>query len=188
MGSGTGLGLSMVYGFVKQSGGHLAIRSEVGCGTTITLYLPRTLEAEAATVPAAVGLVEGGNETILVAEDDEGVRGTVVEMLLELGYRVLVAPDADSALGLVENGARIDLLFTDVVMPGPLRSPELAARVRLALPETAVLFTSGYSESAIVHDGRLDAGVELLAKPYTRDALARRVRQVLDRRAQAAAA
>ena len=187
VGSGTGLGLSMVYGFVKQSGGHVAIRSEVGRGTTITLYLPRTLGTEAATVPAAAGPVEGGGETILVAEDDEGVRGTVVEMLRELGYRVLVAPDAASALGMVESGARIDLLFTDVVMPGPLRSPELAARVRLALPKVAVLFTSGYSESAIVHDGRLDAGVELLAKPYARDALARRVRQVLNSRAQTAA-
>ena len=187
VGSGTGLGLSMVYGFVKQSGGHLAIRSEVGCGTTITLYLPRTLEAEDATVPAAAGPVEGGNETILVAEDDEGVRGTVVEMLRELGYRVLVAPDADSALGMVESGARIDLLFTDVVMPGPLRSPELAARARDALPGIGVLFTSGYSESAIVHDGRLDAGVELLPKPYTRDALARRVRHVLEKRRGAAA-
>ena len=102
-------------------------------------------------------------------------------------FRSLKAKDATSALTVIESGVPIDLLFTDVVMPGPLRSPELAARVRLALPKVAVLFTSGYSESAIVHDGRLDAGVELLAKPYARDALARRVRQVLNSRAQTAA-
>ena len=187
VGNGTGLGLSMVYGFVKQSGGQVAMRSEIGHGTTIALYLPRTLESEDALTVNPAGPVKGGIETILVAEDDEGVRSTVVEMLRELGYSVLVAEDAASALSLVESGADIDLLFTDVVMPGLLRSPELAARARLALPAIAVLFTSGYPESAIAHGGRLDDGVELLPKPYTRDALAHRVRQVLEKRPGSAA-
>ena len=183
-GKGTGLGLSMVYGFVKQSGGHARIYSEPGHGTTIKLYLPRTLDAVDALEPVDTRPVAGGTETILVAEDDEGVRGTVVEMLSELGYRVLTARDAASALTVIESGAPIDLLFTDVVMPGTLRSPELARRAREHRPDLAVLFTSGYTENAIVHGGRLDAGVELLGKPYTQEALARKIRQVLAAQAQ----
>jgi PAS domain S-box-containing protein len=179
-GKGTGLGLSMVYGFVKQSGGHVKIYSEPGQGTTVKIYLPRTLAAEDAVAPAAVPSPPvGGTETILVAEDDEAVRTTVVEMLSDLGYRVLKAGDAASALAVVESGVPIDVLFTDVVMPGTLRSPELARMARARLPGLAVLFTSGYTENAIVHGGRLDAGVELLGKPYTRESLARRIRQVL---------
>jgi PAS domain S-box-containing protein len=179
-GKGTGLGLSMVYGFVKQSGGHVKIYSEPGQGTTVKIYLPRTLAAEDALAPV-VGPQQavGGTETILVAEDDEAVRTTVVEMLTDLGYRVLKAADAASALAVVESGVPIDVLFTDVVMPGLLRSPELARMARERLPNLAVLFTSGYTENAIVHGGRLDPGVELLGKPYTRESLARRIRQVL---------
>jgi PAS domain S-box-containing protein len=179
-GKGTGLGLSMVYGFVKQSGGHVKIYSEPGQGTTVKIYLPRSLAAEDAMAP--VGEPQqavGGTETILVAEDDEAVRTTVVEMLTDLGYRVLKAADAASALAVVESGVPIDVLFTDVVMPGTLRSPELARMARERLPGLAVLFTSGYTENAIVHGGRLDPGVELLGKPYTRESLARRIRQVL---------
>ena len=183
-GRGTGLGLSMVYGFVKQSGGHVKIYSEAGEGTTIRLYLPRSTEAEAAPAPLDNTPLCRGSETVLVAEDDEHVREIVVAMLGELGYRVLEARDAQSALGIIESGAAVDLLFTDVVMPGSLKSPELARRARALLPHLAVLFTSGYTENAIVHGGKLDAGVELLTKPYTRDALAKRLRQVL--RAQAA--
>ncbi|MFC5546969.1 PAS domain S-box protein [Massilia aerilata] len=179
-GKGTGLGLSMVYGFVKQSGGHVKIYSEPGQGTTVKIYLPRTLAAEDALAPVAeLAPPVGGTETILVAEDDEAVRATVVEMLTELGYRVLKAADAASALAVVESGVPIDVLFTDVVMPGTLRSPELARMARERLPGLAVLFTSGYTENAIVHGGRLDPGVELLGKPYTRESLARRIRQVL---------
>ena len=126
--------------------------------------------------------VVGGQETILVAEDDDGVRATVVEMLSELGYRVLKANDAASALSIIDSGLQIDLLFTDVVMPGTLRSPELARKARERLPGIAVLFTSGYTENAIVHGGRLDAGVDLLGKPYTREALTRKVRHVLANR------
>jgi CheY-like chemotaxis protein len=116
---------------------------------------------------------------VLIVEDDEDVRSTVVDMLSELGYRVLKANDVRSALAIVESGVPIDLLFTDVVMPGPLRSPELARKTRERIPGIAVLFTSGYTENAIVHGGRLDEGVELLSKPYTRETLARKIRQVL---------
>jgi PAS domain S-box-containing protein len=179
-GKGTGLGLSMVYGFVKQSGGHVKIYSEPGQGTTVKIYLPRSLAAEDVLAPPAESSpAVGGTETILVAEDDEAVRTTVVEMLTDLGYRVLKAADAASALAVVESGMPIDVLFTDVVMPGLLRSPELARMARERLPNLAVLFTSGYTENAIVHGGRLDPGVELLGKPYTRESLARRIRQVL---------
>ncbi|VXB79205.1 PAS domain S-box protein [Massilia sp. 9I] len=178
-GKGTGLGLSMVYGFVKQSGGHVKIYSEPGQGTTVKIYLPRSTAAEEPLGPVESQQAVGGSETILVAEDDEAVRATVVEMLTGLGYRVLKAPDAASALAVIDSGVPIDLLFTDVVMPGRLRSPELARMARERLPELAVLFTSGYTENAIVHGGRLDPGVELLGKPYTRERLARRIRKVL---------
>ena len=183
-GAGTGLGLSMVYGFVKQSGGHVRIYSEPGQGTTVKLYLPRSLApvdaAERAPPPAEVS---GGRETILVVEDDSDVRAATVEMLTEVGYRVLVAADPDSARSIVDSGAHIDLLFTDVVMPGTLKSPELAQLARSRLPRLAVLFTSGYTQNAIVHGGRLDPGMELLVKPYTMELLTRRVRLLLDEKA-----
>ena len=178
-GKGSGLGLSMVYGFVKQSGGHVKIYSELGHGTTIKLYLPRALESEDVEVSVDNGPIAGGTETVLVVEDDEGVRATVVELLADLGYRVLKAVDAASALNVIESGIPIDMLFTDVVMPGTLKSPELARKARERLPNVAVLFTSGYTENSIVHGGKLDAGVELLSKPYTREALARKFRHVL---------
>ncbi|MET0254630.1 MAG: response regulator [Luteibacter sp.] len=181
-GRGTGLGLSMVYGFVKQSGGHVKVYSEAGEGTTVKIYLPRSMQSEDRVVALEEESVRGGDETILVAEDDEAVRETVVGMLAELGYRVLKARDAESALSIIESGIAIDLLFTDVVMPGPLRSPELARKAVERQPNLAVLFTSGYTENAIVHGGRLDEGVELLSKPYTREQLARRVRQLLSGR------
>ncbi|NYE30820.1 PAS domain S-box-containing protein [Rhodanobacter sp. K2T2] len=181
-GRGTGLGLSMVYGFVKQSGGHVKIYSEPGHGTTIRMYLPRSTQAEDPLLDTESGPIVGGDETILVAEDDDAVRDTVVALLAELGYRVLKAKDAQGALTIIESGIAIDLLFTDVVMPGDLKSPELASRLRERLPQLAILFTSGYAENSIVHGGRLDEGVELLSKPYTHEALARRLRQVLDGR------
>jgi CheY-like chemotaxis protein len=186
-GVGTGLGLSMAYGFVKQTGGHFRIYSEVGEGTTVRMYFPRSFEAEAGITRLTGGKIEGGSETILVVEDDPAVQGTVVEMLGSLGYRVLKADNAHDALGIVKSGIPIDLLFTDVVMPGPLRSPELARQAKALLPGLAVLFTSGYTQNAIVHGGRLDPGVELLSKPYGRDQLARKVRHLLANRAIPAA-
>ena len=178
-GHGTGLGLSMVYGFVKQSGGHIKIYSELGQGTTIKLYLPRAVQAEDVPIEHDSGVVTGGSEVVLVAEDDDAVRDTVVAMLSDLGYKVLKARDAQGALTIIESGMPIDLLFTDVVMPGTLKSPEVARKARERLPNLAVLFTSGYTENSIVHGGRLDEGVDLLTKPYTREALAKKLRQVL---------
>jgi CheY-like chemotaxis protein len=183
-GKGTGLGLSMVYGFVKQSGGHVKIYSEIGEGTTVKLYLPRSFQSEDGITKVDNVPATGGTETILVAEDDEGVRTTVVEMLTDLGYYVLKSKDAQSALTVIESGAHIDLLFTDVIMPGPLRSPELARMARERLPDIAVLYTSGYTENSIVHGGRLDPGLELLSKPYTREELARKISHVLANRSQ----
>nr|WP_280517759.1 response regulator [Falsirhodobacter halotolerans] len=183
-GKGSGLGLSMVYGFVKQSGGHIKIYSEVGHGTTIRLYLPRAMQAEDVEVVTVNEPVTGGTETVLVVEDDEEVRATVVDILRDLGYSVLKAVDAQSGLNVIESGVKIDLLFTDVVMPGTLKSPELARMAKERLPNLAVLFTSGYTENSIVHGGRLDAGVDLISKPYTREALARKIRHVLGNQAQ----
>jgi len=178
-GKGSGLGLSMVYGFVKQSGGHVKIYSETGEGTTVRIYLPRSREEEDRLAEVDFGPVRGGTETILVAEDDDEVRATVVEMLGDLGYSVLKARDAATALAIIESGVSIDLLFTDVVMPGPLRSSDLARKAHERLPNLAVLFTSGYTENSIVHEGRLDAGIDLLSKPYSREALARKIRASL---------
>ena len=181
-GEGTGLGLSTVYGFVKQSGGHVKFYSEVGDGTTIRIYLPRTKKVEAALVAEESGIEPGGDEVILVVEDDDAVRQTTVEILGDLGYSVLQANNADSGLAIVNSGMKIDLLFTDVVMPGTIRRPELARRAKQKLPDLGVLFTSGYTQNAIVHAGRLDEGVELISKPFTREQVSRKVRQVLDAR------
>jgi len=185
-GKGTGLGLSMVYGFVKQSGGHVKIYSEVDQGTTVRIYLPRSVADEDREVVVHNGPVFGGTETVLVVEDDEDVRSIVVETLTDLGYRVLTAKDAQAGLNVIESGMAIDVIFTDVVMPGPLKSSEMARRAKERLPNVAVLFTSGYTENSIVHGGRLDPGVELLSKPYTREALARRLRHVIANQKQQA--
>ena len=181
-GKGSGLGLSMVYGFAKQSGGHVKIYSEVGHGTSVKMYLPRVREDEDQRVGPDLVDAGGGSETILVVEDDEEVRTTVAEMLGDLGYTVLTAKDASSALPILESGVKVDLLFTDVVMPGPLRSPELARKAKERMPQLGILFTSGYTENAIVHGGRLDPGVNLLTKPYSRQLLASRIRRALDER------
>jgi signal transduction histidine kinase/ActR/RegA family two-component response regulator len=185
-GHGTGLGLSMVYGFVKQSGGHIKIYSEVGHGTTVKLYLPRAIGPEDVINEAQPPEPARGDATILVVEDDDQVRETAVSLLTELGYDVLRAGDAASALAIVESGAPVDLIFTDVVMPGPLRSIDLAKKVIERLPHVAILYTSGYTQNAVVHGGRLDAGVDLLTKPYTREALALKVAKVLAQKRAAA--
>jgi CheY-like chemotaxis protein/nitrogen-specific signal transduction histidine kinase len=181
-GEGTGLGLSMAYGFVKQSHGHIRIYSEVGNGTTIKIYLPRCFQPETELDEAPVDRVVGGVETILVVEDDPAVQATTVDILSALGYRVLKANDGQSALTVLQSGVAIDLLFTDVVMPGPVRSPELARQAKLLLPQLEVLYTSGYTQNAIVHGGRLDPGVELISKPYRREDLARKIRMMFARK------
>ena len=179
-GRGTGLGLSQIYGFVKQSGGHIKIYSELGHGTTVKVYLPRSRSADEPASEGRVADVVGGTETVLVVEDDAPVRHAVVELLTDLGYRVLKADNAASALAILDGGAAVDLLFTDVVMPGKIAVRELANRAKERLPDIAVLYTSGYTKNAIIHDGRLDQSVLLLSKPYRRDDLARRVRLALD--------
>ncbi len=181
MGEGTGLGLSMAYGFVKQSGGHLRIYSEVGHGTTVKVYLPRSTGQVAEVEASPAPRITGGTETILVVEDDKRVQSTVVEILTELGYTVLTADDAQSAMVIVRSGVRIDLLFSDVVMPGPMRSADMARMAARVIPNLKVLFTSGYTQNAIVHGGRLDPGVHLLSKPYSREQLAARIRRTLGR-------
>ena len=169
-GKGTGLGLSQVYGFVKQSGGHVKLYSEVEQGTTVKIYLPRLLIEDHAVDDASVQTIapEGTTEeTILVVEDDDDVRTYSVDILRELGYRVVEAHDGPSALRLLERQTRVDLLFTDVVLPSGLTGAEVAAEVRKLRPEIRVLFTTGYARNAIVHHGRLDAGVNLIPKPFT---------------------
>lgn len=181
---GTGLGLSMVYGFVKQSGGHVRLYSEYGQGTTVKIYLPRMTwptDAEIAAQHATPRARGGCNETLLVVEDDPGVRAYSVELMRELGYRVLEAPDGPSALRLIEgHGAPIHLLFTDMVMPG-MSGRDLAEAARRLQPGLPVLYTSGYARSAIAHGGRLDPGVDIITKPFTYDGLAKKLRETLDR-------
>jgi len=179
-GQGTGLGLSQVYGFVKQSGGHVKIYSEIGEGTTIKVYLPRLVgSAHAAAEAIAPARAGRRGETILVTEDDADVRGYVMETLEGLGYTVLGAGAADEALGLIHDGGKIDLLLTDVIMPGA-NGRKLALEAQERRPSLKVLFMTGYSRNAIVHQGRLDAGVALLQKPLTSESLAAAVRKVLD--------
>ncbi len=188
VGKGTGLGLSMVYGFVKQSGGHVKIYSEEGVGTTIRLYLPRAsagAKRTAEEVPAAPRA--SGHESILVVEDDRLVRDYVLAQLRALGYAASAASNAAEALKMLDGGAVPDLLFTDVIMPGGIDGRELAERARRRYPALKVLFTSGYTQTAILHHGRLDRGVLLLAKPYRKIDLARMIRKALDDAATPAA-
>ena len=178
IGKGTGLGLSMVYGYVKQSRGHIKIYSEEGHGTTIQLYLPRITD-QPLSVVAEHRTIPGGRETILVVEDDDLVRNYVLVQLDSLGYSTLFASNAAEALAIVESGARFDLLFTDVILTGGLNGRQLADEVKKRRPGMKVLFTSGYTDNAIVHHGRLDADAILLAKPYHKADLARKIREAL---------
>ncbi|MBR0849880.1 CHASE3 domain-containing protein [Bradyrhizobium diazoefficiens] len=179
VGKGSGLGLSMVYGFVKQSGGHIKIYSEAGYGTTIKLYLPpgkgMVEQAAPRAAPAA-----GGAETIFVVEDDTMVRNFVIAQLQGLGYKTVAAGDSRAALKLIEAGEPFDLLFTDIVIPGGMSGRELADKVAALRPGLKVLFTSGYTDNAIVHHGKLDDGVMLLTKPYRRNQLAEMIRKALN--------
>ena len=178
VGKGTGLGLSMVYGFVKQSGGHIRIYSEVGHGTTIKLYLPPA-RGQIEVAPAAAAALPHGNETIMVVEDDALVRNFVTAQLQSLGYRTVGAANGPAALNLIEGGEKFDLLFTDVIMPGSMSGRELAEKVLKLRPGIKVLYTSGYTDNAIVHQGRLDPGVLLLTKPYRKSQLANMIRRAL---------
>ncbi len=178
-GKGTGLGLSMVYGFVKQSAGHIKIYSEEGHGTTIKMYLPPGTGTLAAAEASGAPAVQGGHETILVVEDDRLVRDYVLTQLHSLGYVTLDAANAAEALAIVEAGKEFDLLFTDVIMPGTMNGRQLANELQKRKPGLKVLFTSGYTENAIIHHGRLDSGVLLLAKPYRKSDMAIMIRRAL---------
>jgi signal transduction histidine kinase/CheY-like chemotaxis protein len=181
-GRGTGLGLPMVFGFVKQSGGHVKVYSEPGDGTSVKLYLPRAAGSaipgiQRSSVPADL---PHGSATILVVEDEAGVREIAVAILRSLGYHVLEAPDGDEGLRVFgARAAEIDMLLTDVVLPGKVRGRELAERITSMRPDVKVLFMSGYTENSIVHHGRLDDGVQLLGKPFKREQLARKVAEIL---------
>jgi CheY-like chemotaxis protein len=179
-GHGTGLGLSQVYGFVKQSGGHLKIYSEIGEGSTVKIYLRRFFgNPAAAEEPRSEKAAGRSGECILVVEDDTDVRTYVTETLADLGYDVLDAGGGDDALRLIEQHQAIALLLTDVVMPG-MNGRKLAEEARARRPGLKVLFMTGYSRNAIVHQGRLDPGVDLIQKPLTSDVLAATVRRILD--------
>jgi CheY-like chemotaxis protein len=182
VGKGTGLGLSQIYGFVKQSGGHVKIYSELGHGTTVKIYLPRLVGADVGPdasddSPLPEGVSE---ETILVVEDDDDVRTYSVETLRELGYRVIEAHDGPSALRLLERQPRVDLLFTDVVLPSGMTGAQVATQARELRPDLKVLFTTGYARNAIFHHGRLGQGVQLITKPFSFSELAAKIRDVLD--------
>ena len=180
-GQGTGLGLSMVHGFVKQTGGHIKIESEASHGTTVRIYLPRSSYPEEVLTEACPEPAKGGTERVLVVEDDEVVRATTADILRELGYSVLTASNADGALAIIESGVSIDVLFTDIVMPGKLRSTELARIAQQKLPRIVVLFTSAYMENLMMQGGMLDKGIDILNKPYSHEELARKLRHILQK-------
>ncbi|MGB9365067.1 MAG: ATP-binding protein [Xanthobacteraceae bacterium] len=186
MGVGTGLGLSQVYGFVKQSGGHIRIYSETGVGTTIKMYFPRLTGqpdlpqwVARGTAPTMAPSLDG-TETVLVVEDDPQVNKLAVEALQERGYQVMSAPDGPAALTLIDGAAAIDLLLTDVVLPGGLNGRQLTEEVHRRRPAIKILYMTGYTRNAIIHHGRLDPDIDLLTKPFTADALTRKIRRILD--------
>jgi PAS domain S-box-containing protein len=190
IGRGTGLGLSQVYGFIRQSGGHVKIYSELGSGTTVKLYLPRHISADDAveTAKARSAVPQGKGEAVLVVDDDSDVRRTAVEMLRELGYRTVEAPDGPTALRLLAAHRDIAILLTDIGLPGGMNGRLLADEAQRRHAGLRVLFTSGYPRNAIVHHGRLDPGVALLMKPFTYRDLAAKLRSILDGGFQAAPA
>ncbi len=187
VGKGTGLGLAMIHGFVKQSHGHIRIYSELGHGTSVKIYLPRMTDAAAPAAAPIVSSRTAGDaprakpgEVVLVVEDDEGVREFAVPAIESLGYEVLSARDGAEGLARLMEGGRIDILFTDVVLPGKMNGRQLANEAQRLRPGLGVLYTTGYTRNAIVHDGRLDADVRLLSKPYTMDQLAVSLRSLID--------
>ena len=185
-GQGTGLGLSMAYGFVKQSGGEIVLRSTPGEGTSVRIYLPRSAAPATNMAPAVATQVQGGLETILVVEDEEAVRSASSGILTALGYRVLEAADGAAAVDVIRaalaHDDRIDLVFSDVIMPGPVSSRDLESYVREKLPAAQILFTSGYAEGVLAHAGKVDATLNLLQKPYSVDQLGARIRHLLRHR------
>jgi CheY-like chemotaxis protein len=179
-GQGTGLGLSMVFGFVKQSGGHIEMSSVVDQGTRVQMYFPRSLRSAGSETTAPDVQQRGGHEQILVVEDNEAVRVSTVELLREEGYQVLTAANADAAMQMLLEGVAVDLIFTDVVMPGLIKSTDLAAWAKVQNPPVTVLFTSGHTRDIISRNHQLSPDTHLLSKPYSPDALTRMIRTVLN--------
>ncbi len=182
VGKGTGLGLSQVYGFIRQSGGHVRIYSELGQGTTVKLYLPRATDADIDANPKLIGecRVDGGSETVMVVEDHDDLRAYCVGVIQELGYRVLEASNGRRALEILQTDTDVALLFTDVVLPDGLDGRELAREAQRRRPGLRVLFTTGYTRNAVIHNGRLEPGVQMIGKPFTFVELAARIRSILD--------
>ena len=181
VGKGSGLGLSMVYGFIKQSAGHVRLNSEAGKGTTVQMYLP--VDTDNARRTASVGGREadtGGSETILVTEDSEMVREVTVALLQGLGYAVVEADNGPNALAILRDRDDIDLLFTDIVMPGGLDGTELANKAQAIRPELKIVFTTGYADASVLSAGNVEARTNLVSKPYDRSELARKIRLALD--------
>ncbi|MDH5411054.1 MAG: ATP-binding protein, partial [Alphaproteobacteria bacterium] len=183
VGEGSGLGLSMVYGFLKQSRGHISLDSQAGKGTTITLYLPRTRELKKTAEPAATRERKNmprGHETILVVEDEPSVRAVVVQLLKNLGYTVIDAEDGIEALERLDEAGDIDMLFTDIVLPGGMTGKDVATEVLKRQPAARLLYTSGFAATAMDEGGRVAEDGEFLSKPYPMKALANRIRDILD--------
>jgi CheY-like chemotaxis protein len=184
-GQGTGLGLSMVYGFARQSGGHVRIYSEVGAGTTMRIYLPRyggsaPEEAEQSDLSAAPRPEAG--ETVLIVDDEPAIRMLVTEVLQDLGYTAIEAADGPSGLKLLQSNVRIDLLISDVGLPGGMNGRQMADAGRQVRPKLKVIFITGYADNAAVGNGHLEAGMHVLTKPFAMEALASRIKAVLENR------
>jgi CheY-like chemotaxis protein len=182
LGAGTGLGLSMVYGFARQSGGQVRISSEVGHGTTICLYLPRYVGNRAEdqdSTHSGSDVPAGAGETVLVIDDEPVLRMLVVDVLEELGYAALEASDGPEGLKVLQSKARVDLLITDVGLPGGLNGRQVADAARALRPDMKVLFITGYAENAVLSNGHLDRGMHMVTKPFAMDELARRIRAIL---------
>ena len=181
LGQGTGLGLSMIYGFVRQSGGQVRIYSELGKGTTMCLYLPRYTGAEEEEAVVEEDTPDPGHgETILVIDDDEVVRMLIVDVLQENGYAALEASDGPTAMKILQSPARIDLLITDVGLPGGMNGRQVADAARVFRPDLKVMFITGYAENAVIGNGHLDRGMEVITKPFSTTALGNRIRDLID--------
>jgi len=182
LGEGTGLGLSMVHGFARQSGGQVRIYSELGKGTTMCLYLPRFAGPLEATEPLPEELAPGAGQgqTVLVVDDEESIRMLITDVLEEAGYRVLAAADGPSGLNILQSEVRIELLITDVGLPGGVNGRQLADVARTSRPKLKVLFVTGYAENAVVGNGHLEAGMAVITKPFAMATLAARVQEIIE--------